>query len=491
MTQGLRRAAAMVAVAGAAAFCSAPLTGAGAAAAGTHGAAGARAAASGGTWGTAEEVPGIGALNKGGFARISSVSCGSAGNCSAGGIYEDSSSHGQAFVVSERNGTWGTALEVPGTAALNTGLAAPVNSVSCASAGNCSAGGSYERGIANPVMHAFVVSERNGTWGTALEVPGTVVQFGFPEITSVSCGSAGNCSAAGDYSDNSGQQVFVVGERNGTWGTAKEVPGTAALNHGGDAEITSVSCASAGNCSAGGQYADAPGHAQAFVVGERNGTWGTAKEVPGTAVLNRGGVAGISSVSCASAGNCSASGFYKDRSGRFQVFVVGERNGTWGTAIRFPGIVALNQGGFARIDSVSCGSAGNCSAGGSYTNGSGFGQAFVVGERNGTWGTAIKVPGAAALGKGAGITSVSCGSAGNCSAGGSYGSAFGHALVVSETDGTWGTALEVPGTAALNHGDAATTSVSCASAGNCSAGGFYTDRSGHRQVFVVGETNGP
>jgi hypothetical protein len=44
----------------------------------------------------------------------------------------------------------------------------------------------------------------------------------------------------------------------------------------------------------------------------------------------------------------------------------------------------------------------------------------------------------------------------------------------------------VPGTATLNSGGAAwTVSVSCASAGNCSAGGGYTDSSGHRQAFVV------
>jgi len=30
--------------------------------------------------------------------------------------------------------------------------------------------------------------------------------------------------------------------------------------------------------------------------------------------------------------------------------------------------------------------------------------------------------------------------------------------------------------------------VSCASAGNCSAGGSYTDSSGHQQAFVVRET---
>ena len=50
--------------------------------------------------------------------------------------------------------------------------------------------------------------------------------------------------------------------------TAIEVPGTAALNQGGFAEIRSVSCATAGNCSAGGNYKDSSGLIQAFVVSQ-------------------------------------------------------------------------------------------------------------------------------------------------------------------------------------------------------------------------------
>ena len=47
-------------------------------------------------------------------------------------------------------------------------------------------------------------------------------------------------------------------------------------------------------------------------------------------------------------------------------------------------------------------------------------------------------------------------------------------------------ALEVPGTAALNKGDyAQISSVSCRSAGHCSALGSYTDRSKRNQLFVV------
>src|SRR5579859_8114958 len=113
------------------------------AAAGTPAAAGARAAASGGTWSTAEEVPGTAALNKGGFAEITSVSCARAGDCSAGGFYQDASRLFQAFVAGEARGVWGKAQQVPGTAALNKGGGAQITSVSCPRAGDCSAGGFY------------------------------------------------------------------------------------------------------------------------------------------------------------------------------------------------------------------------------------------------------------------------------------------------------------------------------------------------------------
>jgi hypothetical protein len=58
-------------------------------------------------------------------------------------------------------------------------------------------------------------------------------------------------------------------------------------------------------------------HNQGFVVSEKNGVWGRAVEVPGLAALNKGGNAGVGSVSCASPGTCAAGGSYADRSGHY------------------------------------------------------------------------------------------------------------------------------------------------------------------------------
>ena len=114
------------------------------------------------------------------------------------------------------------------------------------------------------------------------------------------------------------------GGSGGTWGKAIEVPGTAALNRSGKAEIASVSCAAAGTCSAGGNYRGRYPRFQAFVVSQAHGTWGTAIEVPGTAALNQGPNAGIASVSCTTVGTCSAGGHYEDSSSRIEAFVVSE-----------------------------------------------------------------------------------------------------------------------------------------------------------------------
>jgi hypothetical protein len=489
-----RRLAAIAAAAAAAAL----LAGASPAAAQARGSAGSPTAAGGG-WSKAIEVPGTAALNTGGNsgAGFGPVSCPSAGNCSAGGFYTDSTNSQQVFAVGEVHGSWGKAKEIPGTAALNTGGAAVVNSVSCAAAGNCAAGGYYT--VSRGDLQAFVVNEVHGAWGTAQEVPGTAAlnQGGGAGVNSVSCPSAGNCSAGGFYNEGSAggffTQAFVVSEVHGSWGTAREVPSIDARNAGGLAVVNSVSCAAAGSCSAGGSYTDSSGNQQAFVASQVNGRWGKAEEVPRTAALNQGGTAAVTSVSCASAGNCSAGGYYDDSSGVVQMLVVSQVRGTWGTAEEIPGTAALNQTNrVVQNVFVSCASAGNCSAGGVYGDSSGHVQAFVVSQAGGTWGTAEEIPGTAALNAGgaAYVNAVSCASAGNCDAGGNYtdGSGNQQAFVASQAGGAWGTAAEVRGTAALNTGGlAGTGTLSCAPAGTCSAGGEYLGTGGF-QAFVVNKT---
>ncbi|HKD88305.1 MAG TPA: hypothetical protein VKB62_07215, partial [Streptosporangiaceae bacterium] len=244
-----------------------------------------------------------------------------------------------------------------------------------------------------------VAAATSGIWGNAQEIAGlSQLNVGlFAELNSVSCSSPGECGAGGTYTDAIGPQALVVSEHDGAWSTPQKVPGTAALNAGGWAEVTSVSCASPGNCTAGGYYTDAGNSRQAFVVTETGGTWGTAEEVPGTAALNAGPDAEVTSVSCASPGNCSAGGFYTDANNLQPGFVADETSGTWGTAQQVSGAGA--------VAAVSCVTPGDCSAGGN--SGS---PGFVASETGGIWGPAEALPGTS-------VNSLSCVSPGNCAAG--------------------------------------------------------------------------
>jgi hypothetical protein len=438
-------------------------------------------------WGKAIEVPGLARLSAGHGGTLVALSCSLPGDCAATGNYADRHGHMQAYVVSEKNGTWGNAIEVPRLAALNTRDDAEVSSLSCGSAGNCVAGGFY---ASSRGSRTFVVSEKNGTWGKAMQLPGSagLAPSGSVQVSALSCASAGNCAAGGSYFSDGDQQAFVASEKNGTWGNAIEVPGSAALNTAMSGGVDALSCASAGNCAVTGSYrAIAP---EAFVVNETNGSWGTAIEVPGAAAF---GTATFTSVSCASAGNCAASGYSGSPTtdASFAPLVVSEKNGTWGNAISVPGTTSAAR---SAAETVSCASAGNCVTGGNtapvietpY-------QPFVASERNGSWRTAIDVPGSAALNADgdAGVLSVSCRPGRNCAAGGYYRDSAGHqqAFVVSENSGSWGTAIEVPGSGALNTGGSdQVMSVSCTSAGYCAAGGSYTTSSGNNGAFVLSRT---
>jgi hypothetical protein len=218
-------------------------------------------------------------------------------------------------VANETGGAWETAEEVPGTAALNTGAYAELNSLSCGAAGSCSAGGYLET---SKGLRAFVVSEKGGTWNTATKIP--AITGSDPgqaeEITALSCGEAGNCSAGGYYYDTTSDsdQGFLISKADGTWGTPEEIPGIGALESMASVvvSVTSVSCRYAGNCAMGGIIE--VGGVPPFVVSETAGTWGTAQEVPG--------MDSISSVSCGSATGCVAGGDGTDSSGNIQAMVV-------------------------------------------------------------------------------------------------------------------------------------------------------------------------
>jgi len=338
----------------------------------------------------------------------------------------------------------------------------------------------------------------DAAWGPGIVAALPAPTDGPTAVTSISCPSAGNCSAVGSGG-------LLLTQAGGKWsvGVEAKLPADAATTNP-NVSINSVSCASAGNCTAVGHYVDSSlYYAQGLLLTETNGTWATGVEapLPGNAVR---GFVDLSSVSCPSAGNCSAVGSYDDGLG-LGILLLRETAGTWtGFEASLPADAGANAYGY--LDSVSCASAGNCAAVGTYYPEPGdepTSEGLMVIETAGTWGAGVAAPlpaNARTYDQGAGISSVSCPSPGNCSAVGGYfdSSSRGEGLLLTETGGNWATGVEAPLPANAWTGPSGSSgrpnvslnSVSCVSPGTCAAVGDYVDGSDNGHGVLLSETGG-
>ncbi len=346
----------------------------------------------------------------------------SLGNCALGGAYVTSSSN-LAYVADERNGTWGNAAKLAVTGPIAQAVRTEVDAVSCRTAGNCAAVGIYSTdGATTEVLAA---EERAGNWGPAVPIPSAV-----PGTTNISilnstngkaalsCASPGNCAVGGTADDTAGNSHPVVAdERNGTWGAFQPLPGFDAVSLAHLPQIVSISCPSQspGNCAAAGFYQDASGASHAFVAEEANGTWGSARQV------NPASSGAALAISCPATGDCEAGGVYSDVNRNRQAYVAQEANGTWASAIELPGTGDLNQGGLAQVTDISCPAAGSCLAIGSYRLATFIDQPFYAQQRDSAWLPAASLRGISAISTGVATAfSVSCAAAGDCAVTGIY-----------------------------------------------------------------------
>lgn len=429
------------------------------------------------------QIPGLSALNVGGFARVDSVSCASPGNCAAVGAYTDARGKLQAFAADERHHFWRMAIGLPTETSIATGNAEAV-SVSCASPGNCTAGGA----TTGDVERAFVVSETNGVWGQPMLVPGAAAVPS--QVFSVSCVSAGSCAVVGDEVFGNSVDPFIINQKDGQWGRAFSVPGETALDTGHAGFALSVSCVSALRCAAGGDYTDSAGSHPSWVAGtDSMGTWGGTRAEPGVAGGHLNVVLSPQvAVSCGAPGDCTAGG-YTDMtpSGARAAWILSEVNFAWGPVLTVPGLAALaGPGGFSRITGVSCPAAGDCAISGEYGTSVRDHHAFVATEANGTWGNATEVRGIRAVNAGSGLATasvVSCSAPGDCVVGGSYTDSLlnDHAFVVTQTRGVWGAAQALTRTGT----EPQVSSVSCSATGGCALVGDGADASHAQQGFVL------
>ena len=340
-----------------------------------------------GAWSKAQPVPGLAALSPGDWTQVSALACGRTGWCALSGQAEKPESFGRGgrpFVVSEHNGTWSQAQPVPGLAALTGSWAAGIAVISCDTGDSCTAAGDYrDHAVRND--EPYVVTDRAGRWGRARPLAGSA-SLGASYISALSCTQPGNCSAAGTEGDNdTGTPVgmFTVTEARGTWHPASPLSGTIALPYPVDTEnITALTCTAPGQCTALGTYAtdansedSVPVDGPMFEAVQAHGRWSAIRAVRG---LPSDAVTWPTSVSCASAGNCAAGGYWlANRNGdeqtvsEFRAFVATETRGAW-RAERLPGLPALGST-YSTVEAVTCQRRRECISIGDYIANGGHG----------------------------------------------------------------------------------------------------------------------
>ena len=337
--------------------------------------------------------------------------------------------------------------------------------VSCTSAGNCTAVGQYPLGW-------MYVTESSGVWGHPAAVPGA----GAGALYGVSCTDATDCTAVG----TDGNYPAYATETAGTWGPAHEVTTL------GNGALYGVSCADATDCTAVGFQGN-----YAIYVTESSGVWSGATVIPdprGNPVL--------SSVSCTDATDCTAVGYEWGvgvQANRQPIYAT-ETSGSWSGATEISAPV-----GGAGFFGISCIDATDCTAVG-YDNGSS--QPFYATETSGSWSGATEI---SAPYPESGFNGISCTDATDCTAVGT--DALSNPIAATESGGIWGAATEVFAPSAVASGLAGQYAhgcsgigsgcgpdtdtfyaVSCTSATDCTAVGVDDNQTG--QPIAATETSG-
>jgi hypothetical protein len=185
-----------------------------------------------------------------------------------------------------------------------------VSGVSCVSPGSCVAVGDYTYGVQampSPTARNKVLAEQ---WnGHSWRLLSAVNESNWNLLTAVSCVSASNCTAVGNY-----QYQFPFAERwNGTSWKAESMPTVSTIGY---LTLTSVSCPAPGFCVAAGNYQGEP-------VAE---TWNGSKWRVSLLPLPSGDnhSAQLNGVSCVSRSACVAVGVSGNGTSYAEVYADGK-----------------------------------------------------------------------------------------------------------------------------------------------------------------------
>jgi hypothetical protein len=264
------------------------------------------------------------------------------------------------------------------------------------------------------------------------------------QIESVSCSSATDCTAVGQYSNAQGQSVALAESWDGTTWRQQPTPGLTL----GMPTLLGVSCPTADFCEAVGAGVGRDGARGLPVAEVWNGTSWTQQAVPVPYKASTNTV--LQGVSCSSPDFCEAAGSYQNE----YTDVVGFADIWNGTSWRVQAVPSPSGSYSEQLDAVSCPSATFCQA-------VGTGSTAYADTWNGTSWTLTDLPAAA-------DQAISCLSATFCEA-------VGDVDAVVWNGATWTTQ---PVSAPTGGNGVTLRAVSCVTDAFCEAAGAYYNSAG-------------
>jgi hypothetical protein len=220
------------------------------------------------------------------------VSCASATNCNAVGVYQQGTDGPSLPLAEHWDGTSWTVKRVPLPSLASEGQ---LEGVTCTAASDCVAVGTYGGNT------GLLAEHWNGSRWTVQTLP-LPAGTGF-SLSSVSCWEPGQCTAVGDAGTPAqGTQALVERENGSSWTIqADAAPGNSIL--------WGVSCPAARSCTAVGENDSVTGMASPTGLAEHwNGTGWTVQRTPVPRKTTTGVI--LSGVSCAGALSCTAAGSF-------------------------------------------------------------------------------------------------------------------------------------------------------------------------------------
>ncbi len=341
--------------------------------------------------------------------------------------------------------------------------------VTCVSASECWAVGYY---LADNAAQTLI--ERwDGTSWTIVSSPNTsATQSNF--LLGVTCASASECWAVGYYYNDNVISQTLIERWDGTSWAIVGSPNTSASDYN---SLSGVTCVSASECWAVGYYFTSDNFVDQTLIERWDGISWSIISSPNTSTTEANVVLGVT---CVSASECWAAGYYYGLDDLISRTLIERWDGTSWTIVNSPNTNTLSN----VLLGVTCGSASDCWAVGNYAVTGSVLQTLI--ERwNGTSWEIVSSPNTSVTQSNL-LYGVTCGSTSDCWAVGYYivdAMSNLNQTLIERWDGTSWEIVSSPNTSATQSN--LLYGVTCGSTPDCWAVGYYYNESSVAQTLAL------